>query len=173
MVRKLGISIAAVTTLVLTASLAFAGNVTFNASVAPSGTHVQTGTPDCSVDGLTITCPSYELAGVGNADASVVLMASYSATVDCTNKGGKLVPVKSQSVPAGDADLDLEPKNGRLAVPALSASAPSTQAFLAAATCPNGNWSKSLAAGSPTLDSYVYTLTFDGFAAPYITITGP
>jgi hypothetical protein len=170
MIRKFGIAIAAVTTLVLTASVGLAAT-TFNSSAAPNGTHVQTGTPGCTVDGLTVTCASYELAGVGNANAQADLSATYSATVDCTNKGGKLVPVKSSVQPASSSTGELEPKNGRLAVPALvGPPAPSTQDFLNAATCPNGNWTKSLA-GSPTLESWTYTLTFAGFNAPYITIT--
>lgn len=170
MVRKFGIVIAAVTTLVLTASVGLAAT-TFDPSAAPSGTHVQTGSPGCTVDGLTVTCASFELAGVGNTNAEASLSASYSATVDCTNKGGKLVPVKTQSVPAGASTGQIEPQNGRLTVPALSVSAPSEQAFLDAATCPNGNWTKSLAPGSPTLDAWTYTVSFAGFTGAYITIT--
>lgn len=172
MVRKLGIAVAVMTTLVLTLSVASASTVVFDASAAPNGTHVQTGSPDCSVSGTTVTCVSYELAGVGNNNAEATLSATYSATVDCTNKGGKLVPVKSSVQTAPSSTGEIESKNGRLAVPALvGPGAPSAQSFLDAATCPNGNWTKSLASGSPTLESWVYTLTFVGFNAPYITIT--
>ena len=66
MVRKLGIVVAVVTTLALTLGVASASTVVFNAAAAPNGTHVQTGLPDCSVSGTTVTCVSYELAGVGN-----------------------------------------------------------------------------------------------------------
>jgi hypothetical protein len=171
MVRKFGIAFVAVTTLVLTASVAFAG-ISFNPSAAPSGTHVQTGTPSCTAIGNTVSCSSYELAGVGNANATATLSATYSATVDCTNKGGKLVPVKSTVQTAPSTTGELEPKNGRLAVPALSGPpAPSAASFLNAAVCPNGNWTKSLAGGSPTLESWTYTLTFAGFTGAYITIT--
>jgi hypothetical protein len=171
MVRKFGIALVAVTTLVLTASVAFAG-ISFNTAAAPNGTHVQAGTPTCTVSGNTVNCSSYELAGVGNANATATLSATYSATVDCTNNGGKLVPVKSSVQSAPNTTGELEPKNGRLAVPALSGpGAPSAASFLAAATCPNGNWTKSLAGGSPTLVSWTYTLTFTGFSGAYITIT--
>jgi hypothetical protein len=162
---------------VMVATFAIAGaalgaTVIYNPSAAPSGTHVQTGTPDCTQSGNTVTCNSYELAGVGNTNATATLSATYSATVDCTNKGGKLVPVKSTVQSAPSTTGQLEPKNGRLTVPALSGpGAPSDAAFLAAATCPNGNWTKSLASGSPTLESWTYTLTFAGFTDPYITIT--
>jgi hypothetical protein len=50
---------------------------------------------------------------------------------------------------------------------------PTAGDFEAAATCPNGNWTKSLAGGSITLSSFTYTLTFAGFTGAYITITGP
>ena len=172
MVRKLGIAVAVVTTLVLTLSVASAATVVFNPAAAPNGTHVQSGTPDCTVSGNTVTCSSYELAGVGNNNAQATLTASYSATVDCTNNGGKLVPVKSTVQTAPSSTGELEAKNGRLAVPALvGPGAPSAQSFLDAASCPNGNWTKSLASGTPTLESWMYTLTFVGYNAPYITIT--
>jgi hypothetical protein len=159
--------------LVASASLALAAHPVFDPSAAPNGTHVQTGTPGCTVNEITlaVTCNEFELAGVGNANAEASLIASYSATVDCTNKGGKLVPVKStlQSAPASTGVL--EPKNGRLTIPQLSVSPPSDAAFLAAATCPNGNWTKSLAGGTATLDSWVYTVSFVGFTGNYLTIS--
>ena len=171
MFRKFGIALAALATLALSATVALAG-ITFNASAAPNGTHVQTGTPSCQVIGNQVSCSSYELAGVGNANATATLSASFSATVDCTNNGGKLVPVKSTVQQAPSSTGQLEPKNGKLAVPALvGPTTPTAQSFLNAATCPNGNWTKSLAGGSPTLVSWTYTLTFTGFNAPYITIT--
>ena len=39
--------------------------------------------------------------------------------------------------------------------------------------CPNPNWTPEFHAGSPTLDSFTYSLTFAGFDDPYILITGP
>ena len=153
------------------AGLAMAGTVT-NPSAAPSGTHLQSGTPNCTQTGSTVTCAGYELAGVGNANATAELSATYSATVDCTNKGGKLVPVKSTVQPASSSADEIEPKNGRLAVPQLTGpAAPTNAEFEAAATCPNGNWTKAVRSGSVTLTSWTYTLTFTGFSSPYITIT--
>jgi hypothetical protein len=147
---------------------------TFNPAAAPTGTHVQTGTPSCSVSGLAVNCTGYELAGVGNANATGSLVASYSATVDCTNKGGNLVPVKSTAQTAPTTPGSLSPKNGKLSVPALSSSpVPTDEQFEAAATCPNGNWTKSVAGGTITLTSFTYTVHFVGFTGNYITITGP
>jgi len=142
---------------------------------APTGTHLQSGTIGCSVNSSSlVTCNTFELAGVGNSNATGSLVATYSATVDCTNNGGKLVPVKSTAQTAPTTTGSLSPKNGKLIVPSLnSGPVPTDAQFEAAATCPNGNWTKSLAGGSVTLSSFTYTLTFAGFSAPYITITGP
>ena len=175
--RKIGII--AVLALLVTALAAVpalaAINTTINPAAAPTGTHLQRGTIGCSVDSTgLVTCSSYELAGVGNANAQADLVATYSATVDCTNKGGKLVPVKSSVQSAPTSTGALEPKNGRLSVPQLSSGpVPTNAAFIASATCPNGNWTKSVAPGSITLDSFTYTLHFVGFTGNYITITGP
>jgi hypothetical protein len=176
--RRLGI-ITALSMLVLavSASVALAAiTTTIDPANAPTGTHLQTGTIGCSVDSSTllVTCSTFELAGVGGANATGSLATTYSATVDCTNKGGNLVPVKSTVQTAPTTTGSLSPKNGRLSVPSLSsAPVPTAADFEAAATCPNGNWTKSLAGGSITLSSFTYTLTFDGFTGAYITITGP
>jgi hypothetical protein len=153
------------------------GNVTtLNAGGTPSGGHIQTGSPVRCVVGtnLVVTCDdsgAYEISGIGNTNAQATLSATYEATVDCTNRGGNLVPVKSQATSAPATTGQLEPKNGRLTVPQLSTSTPSAADFFAQATCPNGNWTKSLAPGAPTLVSFTYTLTFVGFATPAISIS--
>jgi hypothetical protein len=149
---------------------------TIDPTAAPTGTHLQTGTIGCSVDPVTqlVSCTTFELAGVGNADAVGTLSTTYTATVQCRNHGGQIVEVKSQvkTVPATTGNL--APKNGRLTVPALSSSPPPTAAqFEAQATCPNGNWTKELLGGTITLSSFTYTLHFVGFTGDYITITGP
>jgi hypothetical protein len=175
--KRLGlIAVLSMAVVAFSASAASAvSTTTINPANAPTGTHLQTGTIGCTVDATTllVSCTTFELAGVGGANATGSLAATYSATVDCTNKGGNLVPVKSTVQTAPTSTGSLSPKNGRLTVPALnSGPVPTAAAFFAAATCPNGNWTKSLAGGSITLDSFTYTLTFAGFSGPYITITG-
>jgi hypothetical protein len=143
---------------------------------APQGTHLQTGTIGCTVDPTTqlVTCSTFELAGVGNAEATASLITTYSATVQCRNRGGQIVEVKTQVTTAPTTTGSLSPEHGRLRVPSLSSSPRPTDAqFLAGATCPNPNWTKLLVPGSVTLSSFTYTVTFEGFASPYITITGP
>ena len=151
-------------------------SVSIVAANAPNGTHFQAGTnASCSLSGGIVSCLAYELAGVGNANGSASLSISFSATVDCRNHGGKVVPVKAQAKAASVSTGLLEPKNGRLAVRALSSTgvAPTNATFEASAVCPNGNWTRELREGTLSLDGFVYTLTFVGFASAYITITGP
>src|SRR5437764_662280 len=64
----------------------------FDPANAPGNSHLTSGTPQCTVNAdRSIDCSSYVLGGVGNTNATVSLLASYSATIDCTNKGGNLV----------------------------------------------------------------------------------
>src|SRR5438105_7685770 len=147
---------------------------TTNPANAPQGTHYKPGTASCSVSSSTgsVTCSSYTLAGVGNTDVTANLSATYSATVVCINGGGN--PSDSQhqgSFTQSATSGTLQPKNGNVTVPSLSASAPTAQQFLAQQTCPNPNWTPELK-GPITLSSFTYTVQFLGFSGPYITITG-
>jgi hypothetical protein len=150
---------------------AFATTTTINPANAPSGTHLQSGAIGCTVggDGLTVTCSAYELAGVGNTNANVNLTANYSGVVDCRNHGGNVVESHETSFSATNAALLTPTRNGRLRVGARSVS-PDIDL---AEPCPNPNWTPEFHAGSPTLDSFTYTLMFVGFSGAYITITGP
>ena len=154
------------------------GNVTtLNAGGTPSGGHIQSGGPiNCVVGSdLSVTCSgsgSYQINGIGNTNGNASLSATYSATVDCTNKGGNLVEVKSQTTGAPASTGTLRAKNGSITVPQISAGTPTDADFFAQATCPNGNWRKSLAGGSATLESFTYTLTFVGFSTPAVSIAG-
>jgi hypothetical protein len=148
---------------------------TINPAAAPEGTHLQTGTIGCTVSttGL-VTCSAYELAGVGNANATASLVTTYTATVTCTNNGGKTVPVQGSVQTAPTTSGNLSPENGRLAVPSLTSSpVPTAADFEANATCPNPNWTKATDTSTITLSSFTYTLHFTGFTGNYITITGP
>ena len=147
--------------------------LTISSQNAPNGAHIQRGAPDCEESGGVIECASFEIAGVGNANARADLHADYQATVDCRNHGGKVVPVKASVQGASATTGLLEPKNGRLAVPALSTEGlvPDADDFTENAVCPNGNWTKLLRDNSIELTGFVYTVTFAGFSAPYITIT--
>src|SRR5215218_2883907 len=175
--RRIGII--AVLSLLVTAFAAVpalaTGEPVFNAAAAPQGTHVQTGTPSCTfVTGTQdVTCSSFELAGVGNVDATATLVTVYGATINCTNRGGNLVESHNQTVTTSTTTGEISPVNGRLTVPSLTSTAPTDEEILEQASCPNPNWTPSVAPGSITLVSSVYTVTFEGFTGAYITIIDP
>lgn len=160
--------------LAVAAALALPGAwAAINSAYAPSGAHYANGAGDpiCTVDSAQgVNCTATTIGGVGHTNATVVLSATYSGTVQCRNHGGQVVEVKTQktegySVPNLPAD-----KNGQLAVPAMHATAPSTQDMLDQATCPNPNWNKELV-GGPVLVNWAYTLTFKGFQGPAISLS--
>ena len=152
----------------LSASVALAAT-TISPANAPSGTHLQSGAIGCEPDGLTVSCTAFELAGVGNTNAFLSLTATYSGVVDCRNHGGNIVESHETTFDATNEATLTPSRNGRLRVGARSVS-PDLDL---AEPCPNPNWTPEFHAGSPTLDSFTYTLTFAGFTSPYITITGP
>jgi hypothetical protein len=167
--RRVGIVTAlSMALMAVSASVALAGT-TINPANAPSGTHLQSGAIGCVVesDGLTVSCTAFELAGVGHTNAFVSLTATYSGIVDCFNKGGNLVESHETTFSATNEATLTPGRNGRLRVGARSVS-PDLDL---AEPCPNPNWTPEFHAGSPTLDDWMYTLTFDGFTSPYITIT--
>ncbi|MFF3872077.1 hypothetical protein [Streptomyces sp. NPDC001978] len=183
-VRKAGIIGAFPVLLALWSSPAMAAqvlDVDFSKQAAPNGTHFVTGTPTptCTVSATQdVTCPTttFELAGVGNTNATADLAADFTATVDCFNPGkNPNNPVEShtQTVTRPATSGDISPKNGRLTVNPITATAPTADEFQAEATCPNRHWTPVLHPGSINLHSFTYTLTFDGFNKPAITITGP
>jgi hypothetical protein len=140
----------------------------FNPANAPGSSNLRSGTPQCVVQNtLDVNCSAYVLGGVGNTNASVALAATYSATIDCTNHGGNTVESHTASFSDSDVAEVASTRNGQLRVPSQSASA-----FSAPQVCPNPNWTPSIRDGTLELESFTYTLTFAGFASPYITITG-
>jgi hypothetical protein len=139
----------------------------FNSATAPGSSHLASGSPSCTVNAnLSIDCSAYVLGGVGNTNATVNLAATYSATIDCTNHGGNLVESHTSTFSASSTATVASTRNGQLNVPTRSVSP-----FSAPQVCPNPNWTPSIRAGTLTLETFTYTLTFAGFSSPYITIT--
>jgi hypothetical protein len=139
----------------------------FNPANAPGSSHLTSGTPQCVVNAsLDVNCSAYVLGGVGHTNADVSLTATYSATIDCTNHGGNLVESHTSTFSDSSSTTVTSSRNGQLSVPAQSASA-----FGAPQVCPNPNWTPSIRAGTLTLETFTYMLTFAGFTSPYITIT--
>jgi hypothetical protein len=143
---------------------------TINPANAPSGTHLQTGTISCTVNAdRSVSCTTFELAGVGNTNATVSLVANYTAIVDCFNPGtNPNNPIESHTTTftASSTITVSSTKNGRLTVPSRSVSPSSVTQV-----CPNPNWTPVIRPGTLQLTSFSYTVTFAGFTAPYITIS--
>ena len=130
--------------------------------------------PTCTVDGTQVTCPAtaFQLAGVGNANATEQVTATYSQTIDCRNNGGQVVESHQTTGTASSPSVPLtSSKNGRLEVTPVPVDVPSG-GFTPQASCPNPNWTPE-PHGNPTLTGFTYTLKFAGFNQPAITITGP
>ncbi|AEG44631.1 hypothetical protein [Isoptericola variabilis] len=170
-VRTVLAAVTAVLALLFLAGQASASNH-ISPQNAPSGTHLQTGSIGCSTGGNSVSCTGFELAGVGNTDATVVLEARYTANIQCTNKGGKLVESHTHTAVDRTEVTVTSAKNGRLAIPAQMSTAPSESQILAQADCPNPNWTPNVQPGSVMLAGFTYSVTFAGFTAPYILITG-
>jgi hypothetical protein len=162
----LALVIGTVAALATVANAAF--TTTINPANAPSGTHLQAGAIGCSGT-LSVSCTAFELAGVGNTNATLATNATYSATVDCRNPGGHIVESHETTFSQETQSSLTASRNGRLRVPDVSVSPDVTVAEV----CPNPGWTPEIRPGTLTLDSFTYTLTFDGFTNPYITITGP
>ncbi len=170
MKRLLVVPLIVAAALVLLAGPALAAiTTTITPANAPSGTHLQSGAIGCTVGaGLSVNCTTFQLAGVGNTNAVVLLSADYSATVDCRNHGGQVVESHTTDFTATSSATATSSKNGRLTVPAQSVSPASV-----GQVCPNPNWTPLIRGGTLVLDSFRYTLTFNNFTGAYITITGP
>jgi hypothetical protein len=176
MLRKFGII--AVLSLIVAAFAAVPAlaATTIDFSNAPSGAHFKgAARPSCSINGTTVTCSSYQIAGVGNTNANATLTVNFTATVDCRNNGGKVVPVKASVQGASTSTGDLAPRNGVLVVPTLSSEGetPPASQFLNQATCPNGNWDKLLRGGTIQATGFTYKLKFVGFDKPVVKIVNP
>ena len=172
MKRILVMAALAVSALLLMASASSAAVTTnINPANAPSGTHLQSGAIGCTVgtDNLTVSCTTFQLSGVGNTNADLVLSANYSAVVDCRNPGGNIVESHETTFSDTSEATVTSSKNGRMTVPPQSVGPD----LALAEPCPNPNWTPEFHPGTLQLDSFTYTLTFAGRTAPYITITGP
>jgi hypothetical protein len=166
----LGRSLAVLLSLAAVASAAI--TTSLDPTQAPQGTHLQTGSFACVVNpDQSVTCATFELAGVGHTNADVVLHASWTATVDCFNPGNNPNnPIESHETTfsATSQVTVTSAKNGRLSVPQQSVSPNAV-----AQGCPNPNWTPVIRPGTLALVSFVYQLTFEDFLSPYLVVTGP
>jgi hypothetical protein len=140
---------------------------------APQGAHFAQGSgePVCTLNGLTVSCTGTQIAGVGNTNATVTLSVTSTFTGVCRNPGvnNKVVDPFTESETTTTSSVITSTKNGRLVVPAQTATGTSSEEFLEDFTCPNPRWTAEV---TGTAISYVYSLTFAGFTEPAILITG-
>lgn len=145
-----------------------------NFANAPQGAHYAQGSsePVCTLSGLTVSCTGTAIAGVGNTNATVTLAVTSTFTGVCHNPGvnKKIVEPFTESETTTTSAVLTSTKNGRLTVPAQTATGTSSEQFLADFSCPNPNWTPEV---TGTSTSFSYTLTFAGFTQPAITISGP
>jgi len=145
---------------VLSAAVA---SLAFSATANAANPHIVTGfpQPDCAVTDQTVNCVSTQIAGVGNNNAVATLTATYSGVVDCNNPGeNPNNPIESHETTfdvVSSSDI-IEPKNGRLVIPALSASPRALTPEEEATLCPNPNWEAVLR--DVELVSFTYTIDF-------------
>ena len=168
-----------VLTLIAALCLAFAtgmtaANAAVNFNNAPQGAHFAKGAgePVCTLNGLTVSCTGTAIEGVGNTNATVTLSVTSTFTGVCHNPGvnSKIVEPFTESDTNTTSSVITSTRNGRLVVPAQTATGTSSEEFLADFTCPNPNWTPEV---TGTAISFTYSLTFAGFNQPAILITGP
>jgi hypothetical protein len=147
-----------------------------NFNNAPSGAHYRQGSvePVCTTSTanngtITVSCTGTQIAGVGNTNADLLLTINAQANFTCSNPGSKDNVVEPHSGFVTDSTFQtLEPsRNGTLVVGAKSVSL-SPQEAGEQFTCPNTNWTENFVGFSNV--SYTYTLTFDGFDQPAISL---
>jgi hypothetical protein len=141
---------------------------------APSGSHYANGSaePVCTFDAATATlsCTGTQIAGVGNTNATLRASVTSSFRGVCHNPGNSNVVDPFTDSSSASITTPLFPsKNGRLVVPSVSVNGTSSSEFLATFSCPNPNWTAEVTDATIT---WSYSLTFAGFSAPAILITG-
>jgi hypothetical protein len=148
---------------------------TTNFGNAPSGSHYANGSaePVCNFDAATATlsCTGTQIAGVGNTNAVLTVSVRSSFTGVSRNPGtnDKVVDPFTDSSTASVSTPLTATNNGRLVVPSQTVNGTSGAEFLATFSCPNPNWTAELTDADI---SWSYSLTFAGFGAPAILITG-
>lgn len=175
MKRVFAIAALAVAALLVSASAALA--VT-NFANAPSGAHYRQGSaePVCTqstvptTGAVTVSCTGTTIGGVGNTNADLLLDVTGTADFVCHNPGNdNIVEPHSASVDESVSATLVPSRNGQLIVPAQSVTI-SPQEAAAQFTCPNPRWREEFTGFSDL--SFTYSLTFAGFDAPAILITG-
>ena len=156
MVRKVGISVAAITALLLMVSVAF----------GQSG-HFLTGGSGitCTDIGTQVRCTG-KVAGLGGTTFEILIEADGIATVECTNPAGNVAPGQDTTVDAaGSTGPVPTPRNGsfRFNLTTVAPTVPNTP------TCPNNKWTANVTDVTFTSDATL-TLMEDGDVSDTVTV---
>ena len=100
------------------------------------------GEPSFTDNGTTVTV-SGKIAGIGNQDVTVVVSASGTATVVCTNPGGNVAPGQTQEVTTTGSQTITPVKNGNV-VFSVTTAEPQQPTDATDAGCPNDKWTASI-----------------------------
>jgi hypothetical protein len=145
---------------------------------APSGAHYRKGSvePVCTestvptTGAVTVSCTGTQIGGVGNTNADLSLAVTGTANFVCHNPGNaNIVEPHSASVDEETSATLVPSRNGTLVVPAQSVTI-SPEDAAAQFECPNANWTEEFTGFSDL--TFTYSLTFVGFDAPAISVTG-
>jgi hypothetical protein len=125
--RKLGIiAVLSLMALALAAVPAFAANPHFLRG------------PTFTDNGTTVTTTG-TIAGLGNQDVTVEVLATGTGTVTCTNPAGKVAPGQTQEINTSGSQTGIEPKNGK-ATFSVTTLPPPQPTDATDAGCPNDKW---------------------------------
>jgi hypothetical protein len=108
--------------------------------------------PTFTDEGTTLNVTG-NVSGLGNEDLTVVLDATGTGSVTCTNPAGNVAPGQATTVNASGSQSDIEVKNGRASFDVTTAEPPAPDP---AVVCPNRKWTATIT----DVDFTSATLTF-------------
>ena len=90
----------------------------------------------CTEGTDTVTCTG-TIAGLGNQNISVLVSATGTASVECTNPGGNVAPGQDTTINASGQQTNIEVKNGKATFSVTTSPPPNPSGGSA---CPNASW---------------------------------
>lgn len=95
--------------------------------------------PTCSVDSDGCVTSTGSIAGLGNTNIDVEVVAQYRVTTTCTNPGGNVAPGQTKTVSASGEQSNIQVENGRANF-SVTACPPTT----VSGVCPNPSWTANI-----------------------------
>jgi hypothetical protein len=98
--------------------------------------------PTFTDNGTTVTATG-TIAGLGNEDVTVEVLATGTGTVTCTNPAGNVAPGQDQEINTSGTVTGLEVKNGRVTF-SVTTEPPEQPTDATDAGCPNDKWTATI-----------------------------